>query len=47
MSFLQKPRSVWFRKALFQVHLWAGLVLGLYMAVIGTTGAILVFHTMN
>lgn len=44
MSFLRKPRHVWFRKALFQMHLWTGIVLGLYMFVIGTSGAILVFH---
>ncbi len=29
----------------FQVHLWAGIILSLYMIVIGATGSILVFRT--
>jgi uncharacterized iron-regulated membrane protein len=41
-------RQVWkshpFRKALFQIHLWLGLALAIYVVVIGLTGSILVFR---
>lgn len=40
---LERPQQVWLRKATFQVHLWAGLLLGLYVIVIGISGSILVF----
>lgn len=32
------------RRAVFQVHLWGGLALGLYALLIGLTGSVLVFH---
>ncbi len=44
MSFLLRPRRVWWRKAMFQIHLWVGVILCLYMLVIGVTGSILVFE---
>ena len=31
---LQQPQRVWLRRALFQVHLWTGLILGLYVVVL-------------
>lgn len=37
------PQQVWVRKALLQVHLWAGIIVGLYIIAIGITGSILVF----
>lgn len=43
MSFLKQPRTVWWRKALFQFHLWGGLILGLYFAVVCLTGSIVVY----
>ena len=43
MGYIHRPQRVWWRKVLFQVHLWVGLILGLYMIVIGVTGSILVF----
>ncbi len=43
MSFLSDPRRVWWRNALFQVHLWLGIALGLYYVVIGITGSIIVY----
>lgn len=43
MGFWRQPQTTWGRKAAFQVHLWAGLILGLYLALIGVTGSILVF----
>jgi len=35
---------VWLRKALFQVHLWIGIGIGLYLVVVAVTGSILVFR---
>lgn len=43
MSYLHRPQRVWWRRALFQVHLWGGVILGLYIIIIGITGSILVF----
>jgi uncharacterized iron-regulated membrane protein len=37
-------RKNWFRTAIFQLHLWGGLILGIYALLIGVTGSILVFH---
>ena len=40
---LRQPRQLWLRKALFQVHLWCGLGLALYLTAIALSGSILVF----
>ncbi len=45
MGFIDKPQRVWWRRAMFQVHLWAGIALCLYTVVIGITGSILVFES--
>ncbi|HET8550757.1 MAG TPA: PepSY-associated TM helix domain-containing protein [Bryobacteraceae bacterium] len=37
-------RRSWFRTVLFQIHLWGGLILGIYAFLIGLTGSVLVFH---
>ncbi len=39
----KQPQQLWLRKAFFQVHLWAGLLLALYIVAIGISGSILVF----
>ena len=48
MSFLQRyfhrPQQVAVRRLNFQVHLWIGIILTLYMIMIGLTGSILVFR---
>jgi uncharacterized iron-regulated membrane protein len=41
---LRHPQKVWLRRALFQVHLWTGLALGLYIVVISISGSALVFR---
>ena len=41
---LQQPQRVWLRRALFQVHLWTGLALGLYVVVLSITGSALVYR---
>jgi uncharacterized iron-regulated membrane protein len=41
---LRRPKSLWVRKALFQVHLWTGIALGLYILVISVSGSAIVFR---
>jgi uncharacterized iron-regulated membrane protein len=41
---IHNPRKLFLRKALFQVHLWSGILLSLYVIVIAITGSILVFE---
>lgn len=45
MGFIRRPQTVWWRKVLFQVHLWAGIVVGLYVIVVGLSGSLLVFRS--
>lgn len=40
----RQPQQVWVRRALFQVHLWLGLALGLYVVVLSLTGSVLVYR---
>jgi uncharacterized iron-regulated membrane protein len=44
MGFIDRPQRVWFRRALFQIHLWAGVGIGLYVIAISLSGSILVFQ---
>lgn len=39
-----KFKKTYFRRALFQIHLWTGLLSGLLMAMFGATGSLIVFH---
>ena len=41
---VRRPRTVFLRKACFQIHLWLGLALGLYVVVLSLTGSALVFR---
>src|SRR5579862_8239443 len=43
-NLVHQPRKLFLRKALFQIHLWAGIFLSLYVVVIAVTGAVLVFE---
>jgi uncharacterized iron-regulated membrane protein len=40
----RQPQTVWLRRALFQVHLWIGLALGLYLVMLSITGSVLVYR---
>src|SRR6266851_1936423 len=40
----RRPQNVWLRKALFQIHLWTGIGLGLYVLLMSVTGSALVFR---
>lgn len=44
MQFWTQPRQSKVRQALFQVHLWSGIAIGLYLIVICLTGSILVYR---
>lgn len=48
MSFRRRlytqPQALFLRKALFQVHLWLGLALGLYIVMLSLTGSALVLR---
>jgi uncharacterized iron-regulated membrane protein len=41
---VRQPKTLWLRRALFQIHLWAGLCLGLYVVVVSLSGSALVFR---
>jgi uncharacterized iron-regulated membrane protein len=43
-TFLTRPQNVFLRKALFQIHLWTGVAIGLYIVVVCVTGSALVFR---
>jgi uncharacterized iron-regulated membrane protein len=43
-NLVHRPRQLWLRRALFQIHLWAGVALSLYVVVIAISGSILVFE---
>jgi uncharacterized iron-regulated membrane protein len=40
----RQPQKVWLRRALFQVHLWSGIGVGLYVFMISVTGSVLVYR---
>jgi uncharacterized iron-regulated membrane protein len=41
---VRQPRTVWLRRTLFQVHLWSGIGLGVYIFFISVTGSVLVYR---
>ena len=41
---LQQPQRVWLRRAAFQIHLWIGLAIGLYVVMLSITGSALVYR---
>src|SRR5262245_3151415 len=43
-TLLHNPHRLSLRRAIFQIHLWAGVILSVYLIVIAVTGAILVFE---
>jgi uncharacterized iron-regulated membrane protein len=42
---VRQPQRLWVRRALFQVHLWTGIALGLYIVMLSITGSALVYRT--
>jgi uncharacterized iron-regulated membrane protein len=43
-TWIQHPQKLWLRKAIFQVHLWTGLILGLYVLLMSVSGTILIYR---
>ena len=41
---LQAPQTLWWRRALFQLHLWMGIGLGLYILMISVSGSAIVLR---
>ena len=44
-QWIHRPQSHWLRKAVFQVHLWAGIALSLYAFVVCVSGSLAVFNS--
>lgn len=42
---IQAPQTLWFRRALFQIHLWAGIGLALYVLTISVTGSAILLQS--
>jgi uncharacterized iron-regulated membrane protein len=41
---LRRPQNVWLRRAVFQVHLWSGIILGIYVFLVCLSGSAVVFR---
>jgi uncharacterized iron-regulated membrane protein len=41
---LRRPQTLWIRKAVFQIHLWTGIGVGLYIVVVSVSGSAVVFR---
>jgi len=41
---IRQPQKIWLRRVLFQVHLWSGIAVGLYILMIAVTGSVLVYR---
>ncbi len=41
---LRQPQTLWIRKAVFQIHLWTGIGVGLYIVVASVSGSAVVFR---
>ena len=41
---IRQPQKLWIRRALFQVHLWTGIALGIYIIVLSAIGSVLVYR---
>ena len=40
---VRQPKSIWLRRTFFQVHLWSGVAIGLYIVMMSVTGSVLVY----
>ena len=41
---ISHPQTAWLRKATFQLHMWSGIGVGLYVLVVSVTGSIVVYR---
>ena len=42
-GWVRQPQNIWLRRALFQVHLWSGIAVGLYILTVSVTGSVVVY----
>jgi uncharacterized iron-regulated membrane protein len=40
----RRPQNVWLRRAMFQIHLWTGVAVGLYVLAVSVSGSAIVFR---
>jgi uncharacterized iron-regulated membrane protein len=45
-QFVKRPQNLWLRKAIFQIHLWTGIAMGLYVVAISISGSALFFRSI-
>jgi uncharacterized iron-regulated membrane protein len=43
-DWVRQPQRVWLRRAAFQIHLWSGIAIGIYIVVLSVTGSVLVYR---
>ena len=41
---IRQPQTTWLRRAIFQIHLWTGIAIGLYVLLVSVTGSVLVYR---
>ena len=41
---VRHPQKLWLRRAFFQLHLWSGIAVGLYILMMSVTGSVLVYR---
>ena len=44
MGFWSQPQQTLVRRAIFQIHLWTGIAIGIYIILISVTGSVVVFR---
>jgi len=44
MGFWKQPQQTLVRRAIFQIHLWTGIAIGIYIILISVTGSLVVFR---
>jgi uncharacterized iron-regulated membrane protein len=44
LRYFRKCPSLWLRKAIFQIHLWTGIGLGIYVVLISVSASAVVFR---
>jgi uncharacterized iron-regulated membrane protein len=43
-KWVNRPQSLWLRRALFQIHLWTGIGIGLYVLMMSVSGTVLIYR---
>src|SRR5258706_547617 len=41
---ISQPQTAWLRRATFQLHMWSGIGIGLYVLLVSVTGSVLVYR---